>query len=440
MQPDGGGDMLGLKSPPVSPRTITALEGPIVMKAPPGRFVLVFLAILAPRAAATSIELRDGDRVVLIGSTLVEREQDQGYIETVLTSRFPDRSITFRNLAWSGDTVAGEAQAFFGTPEDGYKHRLEHVVALKPTLIVIGYGANESFDGAAGLERFRTGLSRLLDDLASRTGARMVLLAPLDHEDLGGLLPSPAKHREALRLYRDAIREIAGGRRLGFIDLLAWHQDQTRAAPECPLTDNGIHPTPTGYARIGRYLAEAFGAPAQPVWKAVLTVDGRVESVEGAGIANLVKTGAGLRFEAAGSLLPPPSPPTGPCSGEPPGSPGMLEIRGLAPGRYVLKRDGEPIARFEANGSSRIAIEDEPGLRQVEQLRKAIQAKNTLYFYRWRPQNETYLFGFRKHEQGQNAREVPRFDPLVAEADSRIAVLRRPVSHTYVIEPEGDSR
>src|SRR6185503_8452345 len=57
-------------------------------------------------------------------------------------------------------------------------------------------------------------------------------------------------------------------------------------------------------------------------------------------------------------------------------------------------------------------------------LRSAIRKKNELFFHRWRPANWTYLFGFRKHEQGQNAVEIPRFDPLIADWDARIAKLR----------------
>ncbi len=56
-------------------------------------------------------------------------------------------------------------------------------------------------------------------------------------------------------------------------------------------------------------------------------------------------------------------------------------------------------------------------------LRKLIHKKNELFFHRWRPQNETYLHGFRKHEQGQNAVEIPQFDPLVEEKDKAIAKL-----------------
>jgi len=64
-----------------------------------------------------------------------------------------------------------------------------------------------------------------------------------------------------------------------------------------------------------------------------------------------------------------------------------------------------------------------PELAQVEQLRATVVQKNRLYFYRWRPQNETYLFGFRKHEQGRNAAEIVQFDPLIAEQEAAMAAL-----------------
>src|ERR1019366_7570253 len=72
-----------------------------------------------------------------------------------------------------------------------------------------------------------------------------------------------------------------------------------------------------------------------------------------------------------------------------------------------------------------------PEYDQVEKLRETINEKNLLYFHRWRPQNETYLFGFRKHEQGNNAREIPLFDPLVEAKEKEIAPLRKPVKHVY---------
>ena len=57
-------------------------------------------------------------------------------------------------------------------------------------------------------------------------------------------------------------------------------------------------------------------------------------------------------------------------------------------------------------------------------LRKIIHRKNELFFDRSRPQNMAYIFGFRKHEQGNNAVEIPQFDPLIAAEEKKIAALR----------------
>src|SRR5260370_1058689 len=165
--------------------------------------------------AAEPFTLKDGDRVVLLGNTLIEREQRYGYWELALTARFPDRNITFRNLGWSGDTVWGEARAGFGTQADGFKHLKKHVVAEKPTVLIIGYGGNEAFDGPAGLPRFEKGLNDLLDALAP-TKARVVLLSPTPHEKVDVPLPDLASRNKNLALYRDLIREVAKKRQAYF--------------------------------------------------------------------------------------------------------------------------------------------------------------------------------------------------------------------------------
>ncbi|MFZ9091686.1 MAG: hypothetical protein ACO3FE_16540, partial [Planctomycetaceae bacterium] len=63
---------------------------------------------------------------------------------------------------------------------------------------------------------------------------------------------------------------------------------------------------------------------------------------------------------------------------------------------------------------------------QYEALRQQITQKNELYFHRWRPQNITYLFGFRKHEQGNNAADIARFDPFIRESEQQIRNLQQP--------------
>ena len=58
--------------------------------------------------------------------------------------------------------------------------------------------------------------------------------------------------------------------------------------------------------------------------------------------------------------------------------------------------------------------------RSSDQLERLITRKNQTFFHRYRPQNETYLYLFRKAEQGNNAVEVPQFEPLVEALDRQI--------------------
>lgn len=61
---------------------------------------------------------------------------------------------------------------------------------------------------------------------------------------------------------------------------------------------------------------------------------------------------------------------------------------------------------------------------QTETLRQAVLRKNEWWFHRSRPANMAYVFGFRKHEQGQNAVEIPQYDDLIITEELRIAELR----------------
>ena len=290
-----------------------------------------FLSTAAPSAPNAGFELRDGDRVVFIGDTLIEREQAYGYVEERLTVQFPERNVTFRNLGWSADSPAGESRASFDfdKPGKGFQKLREQIAAAQPTVAIIGYGMANSFSGQAGLPAFREEMNRLLDAIAevsTNHNVRFILLSPIRHEALAPPLPDPAKHNVQLQLYVNAVRETAAKRGALFVSLFELKHGRNRA-----LTDNGIHLSAYGYQQAADAVAKGLG------WH------------------------------------------------------------------------------------NRIALDS----ARAELLRQAIIKKNELYFYRSRPQNETYLFGFRKHEQGQNAKEVPEFDPLIEQEEARIAELRR---------------
>ena len=275
--------------------------------------ILSLLALSA--TGAVPIEFKDGDRIVWLGGALTEREQRYGQWETALLMRFPDRNISVRNLGWSGDTVFGDARAGFDTAAQGYQRLVSLTLELKPTVLFVSYGTNESFEGKAGVEKFQKGLEKLLDSLKP-TNARVVLFTPMPFEKGPGF-PDPSKRNADLALYARAIQNVADSRGHRFADLYSSCIRHPGA-----FTDNGMHLTEAGFA---------------------------------ATIPNFLT---------------------------------------------VLDQSwpGEDPKKFEA-------------------VRKIVANKNELFFHRWRPQNETYLFGFRKHEQGKNAKEIVEFDPLIAKAE-----------------------
>jgi len=367
---------------------------------------LALLSLLLLNAgAAKPFELVDGDRVLFVGNTFFERDLRYNHLETALTARWPSRNVTFRNLGWDGDTVWGDARAEFGSPADGFNSLSKHVADLKPSVIFVAYGMSESYAGAGGVEPFILQLDRMLDML-SRTQARIILLSPIRHEDLGRPLPDPADHNLKLRLYVDAIAKVATRRSFEFVNLfdLAGSKDQ-------PLTQNGIHLNDRGYRAATWAIERSLGLPSlgAPVEPQLLDLSAR---------------------NHPGQLPATVTLPALPIHGR------TVVAKGLQAGSWKLKVDGADVATGSREDWERgIPITKGAEVEQLEKLRALITEKNRHYFHYWRPQNDTYIFGFRRKEQGHLAAEFPKYPPILDEKDAEIAKLRVPVAHTYLLEP-----
>ena len=390
------------------------------------------IALFAGSAGAEDkpkVEFRDGDRIAFVGNEFFERDADRGYIETELTTRFPDKNLTFRNLGYAGDTVRADARnlcsgwATFGPADQGFdrlKNLIEHI---KPTVVFVAYGMNESFDGPKGIEPFVQGLKRMLDMLSasSSAGVRIVLVSPIRHENLGRPLPDPAEHNKNILLYIDAMQKVAQEKSLPLVNLFEALGDGTSDSFHTPFTFDGIHLTAYGYWRAAMAMEAALGYLPR-------TFDAM----------DLHRDGDNITFKSAGPTLPIAPPPPGTPSALADGTaflPGQGHIVGLpalSSGHYLLKCDNQIVSRGAAEqwakGTPLLAG---PDVDQEEQLRKTVVAKNFDFFNFWRPDNDTYIFGYRKHEQGRNAVEIPRFEPLGEAKEAEIAKLRKPTSHSY---------
>ena len=236
-------------------------------------------AVLPAGAAPARLELRDGDRVVFLGDTLIEREQTHGWVELMLTARFPDRNVTFRNLGWSGDTPAGDSrfglsllQAGREPANEGWTQLVKQLADAKPTVVFVGYGMAASFGGEGGREKFRADYQRLLDTIAKVSpGARVVLLGTVRHENLGAPWADPARHNVELEGTSAVVRELAAQRSATFFPLseaLRGPMDRAAATGGRKLTDNGIHLNATGYRVMAETLEDALFGGSQPgAWR-----------------------------------------------------------------------------------------------------------------------------------------------------------------------------
>jgi len=274
-------------------------------------------------AGPAPFELKDHDQVLFLGSEFVEQDIKHNLLEGALSSHWPQRKVTFRNLGWAGDDPTAVARGYFGGAEEGYRRLLEELDRLKPTVIFVCYGSTSANIRPDGLPTFAAQYQKLLGDLKKHTD-RIVLVSPPPAEQLPAPFPDMTEVNVARQLYGNHIRAVAAEQNLRFIDLFE-PVSAGMKAEQAPVTTDCIRFNDRGYLLASNAILQQLGLP------------------------------------------------------------------------QVSKESPDA------------------------ELLDLIRVKNELFFHRYRPQNETYLRGFRKHEQGQNAKEISEFDPLIEREEERIS-------------------
>lgn len=219
-------------------------------------------ALAQPASEATKSEIRPGDRVSIIGNTLAERMQHDGWLETFLYARFPKHDLVFRNLGFAADELTVRLRsASFGSPE----HWLS---ANKTDLVFAFFGYNESFAGEAGLPKFKQDLDgfvkqTLKQKYNGKSSPRLVLFSPIAHENVKNRnLPDGAAANKRLALYTAAMAEVARGNGVPFVDLYQASRD-LYARTTKPLTINGVHLNEYGNELLAEAIDKAMFPKAQ---------------------------------------------------------------------------------------------------------------------------------------------------------------------------------
>ncbi|MFO1042174.1 MAG: PVC-type heme-binding CxxCH protein [Planctomycetaceae bacterium] len=262
---------------------------------------LVFAVIAAAGTApAQDLELKKGDHICIIGNTLAERMQHDGWLETLIHSRFASHELVFRNMGYSGDEIDGYKNPnhrmrsmSFGSqdewlsgvapcpqpqklsPRDAGKVRENRfeLTNTRADVVFAFYGYNESWAGETGLPAFKKNVEEFIKHTLAqkyngKSAPKLVLFSPIAHEYIDTPnLPSKAEidaSNARLKAYSAAMGEVAKANGAQFVDLFTPTSEMFGKGGAH--TINGVHLNPNGERTVAA-VAERGLFPNGPMFK-----------------------------------------------------------------------------------------------------------------------------------------------------------------------------
>jgi glucose/arabinose dehydrogenase len=218
---------------------------------------LGLLPALAWATSATTLTLHSDDHIALVGNGLAEGFQRDGWLETLIQARFPEQRLSFRNLGFAGDELTQRMRCDnFGTPDDW-------LTRTKATVVFAFFGYNESFAGAAGLEKFQQDLAKFIKETREHkyngtAVPQLVLFSPIAHQNLHDPnLPDGTANNANLKLYAQAIAELAHQNDVAFVDLFPESLKLYATSPQ-PLTVDGVHLNERGHRLLSEVILKSL--------------------------------------------------------------------------------------------------------------------------------------------------------------------------------------
>ncbi|MDH3735315.1 MAG: SGNH/GDSL hydrolase family protein, partial [Gemmatimonadota bacterium] len=214
----------------------------------------VFLVSTAACADDPPFTLAPGDHVVLIGNSLPDRMQHDGWLETYLQIELPDHELVLRNQGFTGDRIDHRPRS------EGFPSPDDYLGLSQADVIFAMFGFNESFDGEPAA--FGAALADWVDHTRAQNYSgegppRIVLFSPIAHEDLGRPnLPDGSENNARLSAYADAMARVAAEKGVFYVDLFGPSQALYAEADD-PLTINGVHLTSEGNRRLAGLILES---------------------------------------------------------------------------------------------------------------------------------------------------------------------------------------
>lgn len=233
------------------------------------------------RSKQPTLPLKKGAHIVLIGNNLGSRMMNYGHFETELQLRYPDSNLYIRNMCDGGNTPGFRPHASRKSPwafpgaenfqtdlaqpsesEGFFETEDQWLARLKADIIIAFFGYNESFEGAEGLDNYKSELDAFIKHTIKQqyngtSPVKLALVSPIAFENLSKQydLPDGKQENRNLSLYAAAMKEIAAKNNVHFVDVYNPTERWYFWTKE-PLTIDGSQLTDAGYARFAPLLAD----------------------------------------------------------------------------------------------------------------------------------------------------------------------------------------
>ena len=412
-----------------------------------------------------SINLKDGDTFVFLGDSITHQCLYTQYIEDFFYTRYPKLHIHFHNAGVGGDRAKDALTRF---DEDVAKYKPNYVTIL----LGMNDGAYRDFDKAV-FDTYQQDMTTLLDKIAG-LGATAVPMTPTMFDSRSKVLkgdnsePRNTYYNGVLALYGAWLHEQAQNRGLGFVDMWAPLNDltigQRKKTANFTMIPDGVHPGPTGQVVMATAILEDIVPRSQCTQILVDDKAGKLTpTANGGKITDFNGTDTNVSFTFAAEKLPWVLPPDAQdgykmthaghhYSNE------KVSVRGLKPGKYDLKIDGETIGSY-ASGQLAFGVELEenaktPEYQQALKVALLNQQRNNEAYHPLRdqysqlkgkrrdlakvaesdPQYAAKKAEFDKWYDGQKAK-VAELLAKAADFEAQIYKANQPAPHKYEIVP-----
>ena len=362
-------------------------------------------------------------------------------------SAIPTR--TWSSATWAGAETpsAGVSRSGFDPPEAGFEQLRQQILAVKPTVVVVGYGMADSFAGEAGLPAFEQGLAGCLNVIDS-TKARVVFLVAGRPRQAGPRrFPTRPAITSDLARYRDVIKHDRESERRPRLSTCSQHFVDLYRHPH---REHSLHETldgqrhPLDRVRLLVRLALSICKELdQNRWHQVRAArvlsrsaprrqDRDQRSHEGISRRKDCRRACGSRSSI--DILPLPfcrphhRARTGGISGSTASHPRILRA-----GNYELKIDGKNVSdcRRPAMGNGVVAAVTVPNSIRPRPCAPRSTARTICSSTAGGRRTSPICSAFASTSKATMPSRSRRFDPLVAEQEKLIARLKKPVPHVY---------